>query len=188
MNGIKRFMGTLIGLLKVGGFTALIAYLVLSLAAQQLPALRDLGMEARCLLGIPFAQDTCVQDAIADLQDQRRDLQAQSQALADERDELSRIIAQQSYVFIEGGRAPGGATLVVGTLYRDAGAQRGLMRAFCWAITDRGGFDPRIGIAVMESDGRVTALPVGSDELDLVHLDAKDLPQARADCPFPGVS
>lgn len=162
------------------GFTAFLFALVLSLAAQQIPAIGKIGADIRCLAGIPAAGSTCVAERIAALDAQRR-------AVEEERERLRSAITGQSFVFAQGPQLKDGVSLVVGTLYRDAAAQRGLIRSFCWAIKDSGGLDPRVGLAVKRDDGHVEEVSVGVAELAVLELSASDVDDARALCPFPQV-
>ena len=181
MKMAKDMIGTAIGVAMIVSFTSLIFALVLSLASEQMPALKTIGTEIRCLVGVPDENSTCVRKRIAALDSQRRALEAERQQLVD-------VIAAQDFVFTQGDWLRGGVSLVVGTLYEDAEARSRPIRSFCWAVVDRPGLDPRVGLAVMERDGRVQATPVGSAERLLLGVSAHEVEAARAACPFPGRS
>lgn len=181
MSAIKRMIGTAIGFAMVSLFTAGIIALVLSLASEQMPGIKTLGSELRCIAGFPQAGSTCVAQELAALEDERR-------ALEEERERLGDVIAAQDFVFAQGDELKDGVNLVVGTLYADATNQSGLIRSFCWAIIDNGGLDPRVGLAVLHGDGRIEDVAVQADDLALLDMDASEIHAARSACPFPGVS
>lgn len=181
MTAIRHGIGTAIGVAMITGFTGLILALVLSLASEQMPALKNMGAELRCLAGVPAEDSACVRRKIAALNDQRRALEAEKQRLGD-------VIAAQSFVFTQGDKLADRVNLVVGSLYENAEARAGLIRSFCWAIVDNGGLDPRVGLAVMRGDGRIEMLEAGPADLALLGLSARDVDAARAACPFSEVS
>lgn len=172
--------GTSVGALMAGAFTGGICLLVLGLAADDIPALEKAKERLLCVVGWAEDGSKCVQDKLAELD-------AQLQALEDDRQRLAKTIAAQDFVFSQGAAINGGVSLVTGTLYVDASRQSGLIRSFCWAIKDMGGLDPRVGLAVMESDGRLEFLPIGPAELDLLDVSMPDVQAARGACPFPDV-
>lgn len=108
--------------------------------------------------------------------------------MGEDHERLGDVIAAQSFVFSQGDELKDGVNLVVGTLYADATGQTGLIRSFCWAIIDNGGLDPRLGLAVLHSDGRIEVVAVRADDLALLEMNASDINAARSSCPFPGVS
>lgn len=181
MSVIKRMIGTAIGFAMVLAFTAGIIALVLSLASEQLPGIKVVGAELRCIAGFPQAGSECVAQELAALEDERR-------ALEEERERLGDVIAAQNFVFSQGDELKDGVNLVVGTLYADATSQTGLIRSFCWAIIDNGGLDPRVGLAVLHRDGRIEDVAVRADDLALLEMSAGEVHAARTACPFPGVS
>lgn len=180
MNEIKGTIGTGIGVAMIVGFTALILGLVLSLAAEQLPVIKTIGSELRCLTGFPEEGSRCWINKLAALDDQRR-------ALEEEKERLGHVIAAQSFVFTQGVQLKDGVTLVVGTLYQDAAAKRGVIRSFCWIVVDSGGLDPRVGLAVMDGDGSIEDLKPDAADLAQLAMTASDVSTARAACPFPEV-
>jgi hypothetical protein len=177
---INRTIGTIIGVAMVVAFTALIVALVLSLASDQFPGIKTIGSEVRCLLGVPEAGSECVARQMADLSELRR-------ALEDERKRLVDVDAAQEFVFTQGDRVKDRVTLVVGTLYRDAAAQTGLIRSFCWIIVDNEGLDPRVEVAVLNGDGRTEERQASLADLALLEMSERDVDAARAACPFPRV-
>lgn len=181
MTAIKSMIGTAIGFAMVIAFTAGIVALVLSLASDQMPGLKSLGSELRCVAGFPQPGSECVARKLAVLEDERR-------ALDEERERLGDVIAAQSFVFTQGDQLKDGINLVVGTLYSEAASQTGLIRSFCWAIVDSGGLDPRVGLAVLHADGRIEDVAVRAGDLALLEMSAGAVDAARAACPFPGVS
>lgn len=181
MSAIKRMVGTAIGFAMVMAFTAGILSLVLSLASEQQPGINALGAELRCLAGIPKAGSACMAEKIAALEAERR-------ALEQDRKSLGDVIAAQDFVFTQGAQLKDGVNLVVGTLYRDAATRSGLIRSFCWAVVDNGGLDPRVGLAVLQSDERIEDVTVGAGELALLEMSAGEVDAARAACPFPEMS
>jgi hypothetical protein len=180
MSRIKEALGTVIGVAMVVAFTAFIVALVLSLTSEQLPVIKNIGSELRCLLGIPAADSPCVAETIDALNEQRR-------VLEEERERLDDVMAGQSFVFTQGKHLKDRVSLVVGTLYMDAAAQTGLIRSFCWIIVDNGGLDPRVGLAVMHGDGRIEELQASPSDLGLLDMSAHDVEAARGACPFPTV-
>jgi len=181
MSAIKRMIGTAIGFAMVLAFTAGIVTLVLSLASEQLPGIKTIGAELRCIAGFPEAGSECVAQELAVLENERS-------ALAEERERLGDVIAAQDFVFSQGDELKDGVNLVVGTLYANAARQTGLIRSFCWAIIDNGGLDPRVGLAVLHGDGRIEDVAVRADDLTLLEMSAGDVDAARSACPFPVVS
>lgn len=87
MKKLEQITGTTIGVAMVGAFAVGIGALVLGLASEQLPALKTIGSEIRCLVGVPAKGSTCVADQIEALDDQRRLIER-------ERDTLARQIAE----------------------------------------------------------------------------------------------
>ncbi|MEO0697851.1 MAG: hypothetical protein AAFY84_17350 [Pseudomonadota bacterium] len=124
MSAIKRMIGTAIGFAMVLAFTAGIVTLVLSLASEQLPGIKTIGAELRCIAGFPEAGSECVAQELAVLENERS-------ALAEERERLGDVIAAQDFVFSQGDELKDGVNLVVGTLYANAARQTGLIRSFC---------------------------------------------------------
>lgn len=181
MKAIKNIIGTAIGVTMITGFAALILALVLSLASGQFPALASIGDEVRCLAGLPKDGSACMMRKIAALDDQRR-------ALEEERKRLGDVIAAQSFVFSKGETLRDGLSIAAGTLYEDAASQTGLIRSFCWVIVDNEGLDPRIGLAVMQSDGRIEEITPDPRRLAIIDMSARDADAARAACPFPRVT
>lgn len=181
MTKLRNIIGTAIGVAMISGFAALILALVLSLASGQFPALGAIGEEVRCLAGVPKDGSACMVRKIAALEDQRR-------ALDEERKRLGDVIAAQSFIFSQGEMLKDGVSIVAGTLYRDAASQTGLIRSFCWLIVDNEGLDPRIGIAVMQSDGRIEEIVPDPRRTAVIDMNARDVDAARAACPFPRVS
>jgi hypothetical protein len=121
---VKETLGTLVGVVMVIAFTSFIGALVLSLTSEQLPAIKHVGAELRCLLGIPKADSPCVTEEIDALNEQQR-------VLEEERDRLNDVMAGQSFVFTQDKHLKDRVSLVVGTLYMGAAAQTGLIRSFC---------------------------------------------------------
>lgn len=214
MTRLKDFIGTVTGVAMIVCFSALIVWLVLSLASEQMPALKTIGTEIRCLAGFPEDDSACVRRKIAALNDQRRELTKERSdliaAFADQRQELETehqrlidefedqrrameqerndLISARSFVFRQGKNIRDRVNLIVGTLYEDAAAQTGLIRSFCYIILDEGGLDPRVGLAVKHSDGQIEALSTTAGDLALLEMRAHEVDQARESCPFPPVS
>lgn len=180
MNTIKSGLGTAIGVAMVIAFTAFILAMVLSLASEQLPAIRTAGAELRCLLGVPEANSTCVINKMAALEEQRR-------ATKIERKRFMDVMAEQNLVLTQGKKINDRIYLLVGTLYEDTATRTGVIRSFCWASLDIAGIDTRFGLAVMYGDGRITELKPDPADLALLEMSARDVDDARAACPFPRV-
>lgn len=178
MKTIKTFLGTVLGFAMVVTFTMGVSALVLSLAAEQFPEVTSIKATLRCIAGVPDDDSQCVSDLVATLRLER-------EAIERERQQLSDDIAKQNFVFVEGEKLRDSVSLVVGTLYQDASQQTGLIRSFCWVIVDSGGLDPRVGIAIKHSDGRVEDVALDRADLALLQLNAQDVDAARAACPFP---
>lgn len=178
MNRFKDMIGTAIGVAMALGFTTFLVALVLALASEQLPAIKSIWVEVRCIAGFPAAGSACVLDQIAALDAQRRDLAQESQR-------LTGALAAQGFVFTQGEKLKDGFSLVVGTLYRDPARQAGVLRSFCWIIVDNEGLDPRVGLAVMHEDGRTERLDVDATALVQLGMSARAVNAARAACPFP---
>lgn len=181
METVKHGLGTLVGVMIVILFTTGIIALVLSLASEQMPGLKSMAGELRCAMGVAAPDSDCWAERLDEL-DAERD------ALRKEQERLDQVIAAQDFVFIQGGSLKSGVSLVVGALYADATRQTGLIRAFCWAIIDEGGLDPRVGLAVLHSDGRIVKVPLKADDRSQLGLSLADIHAARRACPFPGVS
>lgn len=172
MRTIRHIAGTAIGFAMAAGFTGAILALVLGLASTQIPALVSFGTELRCLAGIPAEGSACAASMIRAANEGR--LQAEE------------ALAEQNLVFTQGDAIKDGINLVVGTIYRDAGNRTGVIRSFCWAIVDSGGLDPRVGLAVRDAQGQVTALDPGPDDLTLLDVAPSEIQAARDACPWPG--
>jgi hypothetical protein len=181
MNKIKHVIGTAIGVAMVVAFAAFILALVLSLASEQLPAIKTIWTDVRCLAGFPEINSACVREQLAELRLQRLGLE-------EERERILGIIGAQRLVFTQGKQLKDGISLVVGTLYQDGAAQAGLLRSFCWAIVDNPGLDPRVGLAVKHADGRIKDADIGAAELALLGISGRAASAARAACPFPVTS
>lgn len=178
MNAIRSALGTAIGTAMAAVFAGGVSLLVLSLTAEQLPVIKTVGSELRCLVGIPADGSACQRDMIAALRDQIEKLEL-------EQDDLGDQIATQSFAFTQGEELKDGISLVVGTLYEDARGRRGLIRSFCWAIVDAGGLDPRVGLAVMHRDRRIESIATGAAEVALLEMSASEIDAAREACQFP---
>lgn len=139
---IKNMIGTAIGVAMVTGFTAFILAMVLTLASEQLPAIKTAGAELQRLLGVPEANSTCVINKMAVLEEQRR-------AIEKERKRFFEVMAEQNLVFTQGKEIKDYIYLLVGTLYENPVARTGVIRSFCWASLDINGIDTRFGLAVM---------------------------------------
>lgn len=198
MQTLLKYLGrgALLGSLGVitAGVFGLVAYAV---AHKFVPPGDPFWNEARCALGIPVQDDVkCVQDEQRRLQREietvtRRGQEMEARLGADldaakkAHEAAEQAAAGQDMVFESGG-AHKGKTLVVGALYRDSGTRTGLLRAYCWAIEDRGGLDPRVPVARMEADGRIVMLPPDQAQMLAFGWDASDLDAARALCPWTG--
>lgn len=177
MKSLRTLLNTIFG----AAFFCIIAALAWLILERHLPVLGHVTDTLRCTAGVPAADSACVQDMIADLDAARLDI-------ARQRDALDASIAAQSFVFTQGAELADHISLVVGTLYDDARAQAGFLRAYCWAVVDHQGLDPRVGLAIREADGTVSALPLTSDDLTLLEMSRGDVDAARAACPFPDVN
>ncbi|MEM6890136.1 MAG: hypothetical protein AAF636_18675 [Pseudomonadota bacterium] len=176
-KAIRTFLSLLFGL----GFFFMIAALSWLILEPHLPFLGETRDTLRCVAGIPAADSDCVQSILDELEADRADIERQKEA-------LESAIAAQSFVFTQGEELKDHISLVVGTLYQDAAAQTGFLRAYCWAVIDNQGLDPRVGLAIREADGRVTALPLSVADLSLLDMQTSDIEAAREACPFEGVS
>lgn len=196
MKTLMKYLGraTLQGSLTVITVSVfvLVAYAV---AHKFIPPGDPFWNDARCVLGIPAQSDIkCVQDEQRRLRVEietvtRRGQEAQAKLAADlqaatkAREAAEQAAAGQDMVFVSGG-AHKGMTLVVGALYRDSAARSGLLRAYCWAIEDQGGLDPRVALARMEADGTIVPLPPDQAQMASFQWDANDLDTARTLCPW----
>lgn len=86
MENLRNAFGTVIGLVMSILFALGTSALVLSLAADKLPALEGIGNSLRCMIGIPAADSQCVLDQVNNLKRER-------QIVADERDKLAHEMA-----------------------------------------------------------------------------------------------
>ncbi|MEO1221798.1 MAG: hypothetical protein AAFY42_10680 [Pseudomonadota bacterium] len=177
MKALRTLLNTVLGL----AFFAIIAALAWLILEPHVPELRTARDTLRCAIGMPAANSLCVQDMLADLDAARADVTRQ-------RDALDATIAAQSFVFTQGEELADHISLVVGTLYEDASTQTGFLRAYCWAVIDNHGLDPRVGLAIREADGRTTSLPLSLSDLALLDMPLSDAESARAACPFTDVS
>ncbi|MEO1324299.1 MAG: hypothetical protein AAFV59_14965, partial [Pseudomonadota bacterium] len=146
MNALKRMTGAVVGTACAYTFAAGVAGTVFVLLSSSVPAIENLTTELRCAAGVPPKGAQCVEDEIAAAKS--------AQAAAED------AIAAQNFVFEPGPHFDGGMSVVVGTIYRNAASRTGPIRSFCWAIVDRGGLDPRIGLAIKEPGGAVKPLDV----------------------------
>jgi len=87
MDKVRHTFGTTVGLVLAVLFTAGTLALILSLASDRLPALKGIGTELRCFLGIPAAGSQCVLDQVNALHREREEV-------ARERDALARQMAE----------------------------------------------------------------------------------------------
>lgn len=174
MHAIKNSLSTILGAAFVAA-TVLLGLLILS---AQLPGGQMAINQLRCLAGIPETGSACVQDVLRDART------AQSQA-EDAQKQLLNALQGQNLVFVQGPKISDGASLVVGTIYRDVANQSGALRSFCWAIFDHGGLDPRVGLATREADGRITSLPIAPKDEALLKLGAAELAKVGRGCPWP---
>lgn len=186
--------GLMLGSLTLitGSVFGLAAYAV---AHKFIPPNDPFWADARCALGIPMQSDPkCVQEEqrrltreIDAVTRKGREIEtalgAQLDAAKKAKDDAERAAAGQDMVFVSGG-AHNGKTLVVGVLYRDAAKRTGLLRAYCWAIRDEGGLDPRVALARQEADGRIVVLPPDPMQMADFQWTETDLVQARALCPW----
>lgn len=196
MKTIMKYLGRATFMVSLAAITAgvfgLVAYAV---AHKFIPPNDPFWTDARCALGLPSQSDVkCVQDEQARLTREietvtRRGreietaLGVQLDAAKKAKDDAERAAAGQDMVFVSGG-AHNGKTLVVGVLYRDAAKRTGLLRAYCWAIRDEGGLDPRVALARQEADGRIVVLPPDPVQMADFQWTETDLVQARALCPW----
>lgn len=86
MEKLRHTFGTTVGLVLAVLFTIGTLALVFSLASERLPALKGIGAEIRCILGMPEAGSQCVMDEVNQLRRER-------ETVARERDELARQMA-----------------------------------------------------------------------------------------------
>lgn len=180
MTSIKNTFGIAIGVVMVASFAAALIALVLSLASTQMPGINSAASELRCWAGVPQQGSTCMLNELAELRDEK-------QHLREEREKLSDMVAAQSFVFSEGEKLKDGHSLVVGTLYEDANARTGLIRSFCWVIIDKGGLDPRVGLAVMEKDGTVHPIYATDQSRAVLNMPLDVQMDATMRCPFPDI-
>lgn len=177
MTPIRFVANTLAG----AAFVLAIAALSLLILKEEIPALQTALSDVRCFVGMPEQGSSCVRDQLDALKRER-------EAVEEERERLATMVGAQDFVFVEGDDLPDGGKLVVGTLYEDAAARTGLIRSFCWAIFDRGGLDPRIGLSIMQADGTVQPVSLRDTDLIVLKLARSDLAAVRAMCPFPDIS
>lgn len=210
MSRLLRFLSQCftIGVLTlvVGGVAGIAMVLVTS---QIMPPDSRGWRDLQCAIGIPAQEDQfCIQRQLAEIEEQRRqqrrefeivqrqqrnrlaEVERERLALEQARRQLEADLADaiksapdQELVFVSGG-AHGGKTLVAGALYADAASKTGLIRAWCYAITDVGGLDPRVALARMEKDGAVTAIAVSPADLSAYSWSEADVVAARALCPW----
>jgi hypothetical protein len=196
MKTLMKYLGRTTFLVSLSAITAsvfgLVAYAV---AHKFIPPHDPFWADARCALGLPAQSDVkCVQEAQRRLEREietvtlrGKEIEAKLAADLDSatkaREDAERAAAGQDMVFVSGG-AHNGKTLVVGALYRDTAARSGLLRAYCWAIRDEGGLDPRVALARQEADGRIVVLPPDPAQMTDFQWTETDLVQARALCPW----
>ena len=142
MRRIKGAIGTAIGFCMAAGFTCLILALVYSLASEQMPALKSIWPELRCVAGFPENGSSCASQEIATLEDELRNSEQ-------ERKRASDAIVGDRLVYTQGEKLKDGVYLAAGTLYQDTAAQTGLIQSYCWVVADISGLDPRAAVAVM---------------------------------------
>lgn len=193
MKIISKYVGRalLLSVLTIVTMAAgsLIAY---AIAHKFIPPNDPFWTDARCALGLPTQQDVkCIQVEI-DAAIQRgkaieAKLNADIQAQIIAKEAAERAAAGNDMVF-ESGDAHNGKTLVVGALYSDSATRAGLLVAYCWAIEDQGGLDPRVPLARREADGRIVPLPMDAAGMAHFKWTAEDLEAARNLCPWSKVS
>lgn len=193
MKFISKYLGRilLLSILTIVTLAAgsLIAY---AIAHKFIPPNDPFWTDARCALGLPTQQDIkCIQIEIDAAIQRGKEIEAKLNAdIAAQtaaKDAAERAAAGNDMVF-ESGDAHNGKTLVVGALYSDSAARTGLLVAYCWAIEDRGGLDPRVPLARRQADGRIVPLPVDAAGMANFNWNAADLETARNLCPWSKVS
>lgn len=189
MKFISKYLGRalLLSILTITTLAAgsLIAY---AIAHKFIPPNDPFWTDARCALGIPTQQDIkCIQievDAVIQRgQEMEAKLNADIEAQKSAKDAAERAAAGNDMVF-ESGDAHNGKTLVVGALYSDSAARSGLLVAYCWAIEDQGGLDPRVPLARRDANGSIVALPIDAAGMAQFKWTPADLEAARNLCPW----
>jgi hypothetical protein len=189
MGTLMKYLGRFAFMASLAVVTAGVTGLVAYAVAHKFIAPDDpFWTDARCALGIPSQSDVkCVQAKIEEVTRsglaKEAKLTADLEAVEKARKAAEQAAAGQDMMFTSGG-AHKGKTLVVGALYRDSGTRTELLRAYCWAIEDQGGLDPRVPLARMESDGRIVPLPPDHAQMSAFQWDETDLAAARGLCPW----
>lgn len=189
MKFIFKYLGRALLLLVLTVVTlaagALIAY---AIAHKFIPPNDAFWTDARCALGLPTQQDVkCIQVEIDAAIQRGKEIEARLNAdiaAQTKAKEAAERAAAGSDMIFESGDAHNGKTLVVGALYSDSAARTGLLVAYCWAIEDRGGLDPRVPLARREANGAVVALPVDAVGMAQFNWSVADLEAARTLCPW----
>lgn len=177
MKSVRSFLNTLLGLI----FFLIIALLAWLILVPHVPALTVVEDNLRCVAGVPAADSDCVQSMIADLRDQKAQIEA-------ERDDIAEMFTRGERVYEQGKVLRDGLYVAVGTIYDDPDTKTGVRHASCHAVLDLVGFDPRVLLATLDAGGRITPVPVSTEDALELDLSAAEIADARAACPFPSMS
>ena len=156
----------------------MLAWLIL---VPHVPALAVVEDNLRCVAGVPAADSDCVQSLLADLRDQKAEIEA-------ERDEIADMFTRSERVYEQGEVLRDGLYVAVGTIYDDPDAKTGMRHASCHAVLDLVGYDPRVLLATLGEDGLIVAVPVSTEDALKLELSPSEIVDARAACPFPSMS
>jgi|GEM_PF-5841621 len=178
MKLLKDIFGTLIGMVMVLVFALAIIALIFSLAADQMPGLRALTADARCLTGLASDASVCGRGEIARLNDKVA-------ALGEELEVAKNGSGGQNLVFEQGVDVTDVVSVVVGTIFRQKAGQNVPVRSFCFVNLDDKGLDPRLVLAIKEPDGTISEGVITVSDLALFGIGAADIHAARRACQFP---
>jgi len=192
MKELGQITGTAIGVAMVGAFATGIGALVLGLASEQLPALKTIGSEIRCLVGVPAQGSTCVSDQINALDDQRR-------LIEQERDTLARQIAEyearqhelealngqvENYSQFQDVTLPFGA-VTTGIRFASVLEPEAWSEAWCYLDRTVRGLPRKITLGNRAAGEAVRWTRVSDAQLRDADLTRAQLEQAKAACQFP---
>ncbi len=173
-------------------FIAMAAWLIIAPLVP--PEAADIWEDLRCSWGYPSQTDgsKCMQQKIADVTARAKAEQARLKAKAEKeleaakraREAAEKALSDQNMVFYEG-KAPDGTTLVAGVVFKGKDVSTGIARGFCWGTTDRGGYDPRMLIAKIDSAGQVEFVRANPPKDFTRTWNGSELAAAQLACPWP---
>ncbi|QEW21468.1 hypothetical protein LA6_003679 [Marinibacterium anthonyi] len=192
MKALKGMFGTAIGFAMAAAFSAGIIALVLSLAAEQLPGLKALGTQLRCIAGIPAEGSACVAEKFAALEAAHRAVEAERddlvrqateyEARRKELEALNGLVENYSQFQTETLRF---GKVSTGIRFASVLKPEVWSEAWCYLDRDVRGLRRQITLGNQTSGEAVRWTRVSPAQLSDADLTRAQLDQAKAACHFP---